>query len=248
MAAEPRLSSYSSAIESWWQAFDNLSLSQDPLNANRYLFTGANPSNYLEIDGHLFIAGTGGGGGDRGSITVLPCWMRPGCSAGASLSTDLHPARELAGVEKDPPDFGAGGGGGGRIPPTTGKGKTTGKSGAGGGARRSGGSKGGGGSEPKPPSTPVGSRRSPLAEVKGNSPAVINGIRFSGHALDSMQYRGIPPSAVIDSLKRGVSGPGNTSITRAYYSPENHVTVVWSTNNRQVITARWGPPRWWTTP
>ncbi len=36
----------------YYGAFDNLGLAQDPLNANRYLFTGANPINYLELDGH----------------------------------------------------------------------------------------------------------------------------------------------------------------------------------------------------
>ena len=37
-------------------ALDNLGLSTDPLNSNRYVFTGANPINYVELDGHGFIA------------------------------------------------------------------------------------------------------------------------------------------------------------------------------------------------
>jgi hypothetical protein len=35
-------------------ALDNLGLSADPLNSNRYLFTGANPINFIELDGHGF--------------------------------------------------------------------------------------------------------------------------------------------------------------------------------------------------
>ena len=36
----------------YYNSLDNLGLSQDPLTANRYLFTGANPVNYVELDGH----------------------------------------------------------------------------------------------------------------------------------------------------------------------------------------------------
>ncbi len=81
---------YSPATGRWLQqdqyygAFDNLGLAQDPLNSNRYLFTGANPINYIETDGHLFIAGTGAGGGGFSSNKVLPCWMRPGCRSSPS--------------------------------------------------------------------------------------------------------------------------------------------------------------------
>lgn len=40
--------------DTYADALDNLGLSTDPLNSNRYLFTGANPINYVEIDGHGF--------------------------------------------------------------------------------------------------------------------------------------------------------------------------------------------------
>ncbi len=41
----------------YYGAFDNLGLAQDPLNSNRYLFTGANPITYVELDGHVLAAG-----------------------------------------------------------------------------------------------------------------------------------------------------------------------------------------------
>ncbi len=43
-------------------ALANLDLAADPLTNNRYLFTGANPVNYIEIDGHWY-AETGSGTG-----------------------------------------------------------------------------------------------------------------------------------------------------------------------------------------
>jgi RHS repeat-associated protein len=51
---------YSPSTGRWLQqdvyadALDNLGLSQDPLTANRYAFLGANPVNYVELDGHSF--------------------------------------------------------------------------------------------------------------------------------------------------------------------------------------------------
>ncbi len=41
----------------YYGAFDNLGLAQGPLNSNRYLFTGANPITYIELDGHVLAAG-----------------------------------------------------------------------------------------------------------------------------------------------------------------------------------------------
>lgn len=68
----------------YYGALDNLGLAQDPLTADRYLFTGANPINFIEVDGHYFNTGCqpgqtctpgdeggactncGGGGGNSG--------------------------------------------------------------------------------------------------------------------------------------------------------------------------------------
>ncbi len=64
----------------YYGAFDNLGLAQDPLNANRYLFTGANPITYVELDGHRFDEGTNGGGGGLSGGTptsfTYPCGGR----------------------------------------------------------------------------------------------------------------------------------------------------------------------------
>ena len=69
---------YFPAQARWFQqdvyadALDNLGLSADPLNSNRYLFTGANPINNIEIDGHAFKQGLGGGGGIGRPVQLKP--------------------------------------------------------------------------------------------------------------------------------------------------------------------------------
>nr|WP_252263704.1 RHS repeat-associated core domain-containing protein [Paracidobacterium acidisoli] len=60
------------------------------------------------------------------------------------------------------------------------------------------------------PSTPIGRRGNPIDVTPGtNSPEVINGRKFTGHALDQMQGRGIPSSVVEDVITNGTPGPGN---------------------------------------
>ena len=50
--------------------------------------------------------------------------------------------------------------------------------------------------------TPVGRRGNPMGMVSKNSSKVINGTKFTGHALDQMQSRGVlSPSAVLDIVK-----------------------------------------------
>lgn len=61
---------------------------------------------------------------------------------------------------------------------------------------------------------PVGSLRSPM-HVAGrpNVAATIGGTTYTGHALDQMQGRGIPPSVVEDTLARGVRSSGKNGAT-----------------------------------
>lgn len=107
-------------------------------------------------------------------------------------------------------------------------------------------SRGGGGSGEPPASTPVGSQRAPMnvgaeGEPPINDPANINGRDYSGHAVDRMQGRGIPPSAVENTINTGHTSPGNTPGTTAHYDPVNNITVV--TNSQGgVVTVRYGRP------
>lgn len=86
---------------------------------------------------------------------------------------------------------------------------------------------------------PVGRRGSPIEIQPGsNAPGEIAGRRYSGHALDRMQGRGIPPSAVEDAIANGESAPGRGGTT-IHYSPENHISVVVGRDGR-VVTVSYG--------
>lgn len=92
-----------------------------------------------------------------------------------------------------------------------------------------------GNSGDKDASTPTGQRGSPLDVEPGtNKPATIGDRDYTGHALDRMQGRGIPPSAVEDAIKNGSVASGNSPGTTVHPG-SNGVTVVTGTGGR-VIT------------
>ena len=89
-----------------------------------------------------------------------------------------------------------------------------------------------------PNSTPVGRNRSPLDVTPGtNTPDVIGGREYSGHALDRIQGRGLTPSVVENAIKSGQSIPGKIPGTTAYYDSVNNVTVITDTKTGRIITA-----------
>lgn len=90
------------------------------------------------------------------------------------------------------------------------------------------------------PRTPVGHRGKVLEHPNYlkkpiNMPTWLKGRKYTGHALDQMQGRGIFPSVVANTIKVGMKGPGNTPTEITHYDPVNKVKVV--TNKRgDVIT------------
>ena len=83
---------------------------------------------------------------------------------------------------------------------------------------------------------PMGSGRSPMG-VPGpqNAPATISGRKYTGHALDQMQSRGITPSVVEDTLARGVQTPGRdgairftTDQARIIVNPDGSIKTVYA--------------------
>jgi RHS repeat-associated protein len=95
----------------------------------------------------------------------------------------------------------------------------------------------------KPASTPVGRSRDPINVVSGsNEPTTIAGRDYTGHALDQMQGRGIPPSVVENTVQNGVPSVGNKPGTTVFYDSANNVTVVTDTGSGRVITVHQGPP------
>jgi hypothetical protein len=85
-----------------------------------------------------------------------------------------------------------------------------------------------------PASTPVGRARGPLDVAPGtNAPAEINGIRYTGHALDRMQGRGLTPSVVENTISTGSQTAGrggatvySTSEARVILNPNGSVKTV----------------------
>ena len=87
----------------------------------------------------------------------------------------------------------------------------------------------------KPASTPIVRRGNPIEVKPGiNRPARLGGRIYSGHAIDQMQGRGVPPSAVEDAIQNGQASPGNNPGETTYVSP-NGVKVVTGADG-QIIT------------
>jgi len=92
-------------------------------------------------------------------------------------------------------------------------------------------------------STPVGSKNAPINVPEGtNAPRTINGLPYSGHALDRMQGQGIPASVVVNTLEVGDVGPGNRRNTVTYYDPVNDITVVQNYTTNRIVTVHYGAP------
>ncbi|SIR98013.1 hypothetical protein SAMN05445060_1929 [Williamsia sterculiae] len=77
------------------------------------------------------------------------------------------------------------------------------------------------------PSAPIGSTRNEVPTVlPGNNPAIINGMPYSGHAIDRLQGRGIMPSVVQNTIDHGISYPGRTPDTTVFFDPVNNISVI----------------------
>lgn len=87
----------------------------------------------------------------------------------------------------------------------------------------------------KDASTPTGRRGNPIEVEPGtNEPTNIGGRDYTGHALDRMQGRGVPPSAVEDAIQNGQPSSGNQPGTTVH-TGSNGVTVVVGSGG-QVVT------------
>jgi RHS repeat-associated protein len=87
---------------------------------------------------------------------------------------------------------------------------------------------------PPPPSTPVGRLGTPMEVAPGTNACENIGDRtYTGHALDQMQGRGIPPSVVEDTIATGSQTPGydgatiyTTDQARVIVNPNGSVKTV----------------------
>jgi RHS repeat-associated protein len=87
----------------------------------------------------------------------------------------------------------------------------------------------------------VGVEGGPFSVQSGtNAPRTIGGRDFSGHAIDQMQARGVPPSVVENTIKCGRQEVGKVAGTTAYYDPVNKVTVITDASSGRVVTVSTG--------
>jgi hypothetical protein len=91
------------------------------------------------------------------------------------------------------------------------------------------------GAAEKTSKVPVGRRGNPINVVEGtNLPTIINGRKFTGHALDSMQSRGFIPTIVENIIKHPTKViTGKTSGTTVYIGEKLKVVL---NNAGDVIT------------
>jgi hypothetical protein len=93
----------------------------------------------------------------------------------------------------------------------------------------------------KDASTPTGQRGSPINVKPGtNDQANIGGRDYTGHSLDQMQGRGVPPAAVEDTIQNGSSRPDKDfpGSRTEHRSPDGRVVVITDTGSGRVITVQ----------
>ncbi len=91
-------------------------------------------------------------------------------------------------------------------------------------------------------SSPVGRRGQLENNLRNteNAPATIQGQEYSGHAVDRMQGRGIPPSAVKNAVETGICTEGKRPGTFDYYDKVNDLTVVADQVTGNIVTVTYG--------
>ncbi|MGW4623650.1 hypothetical protein [Streptomyces sp. NPDC004592] len=77
----------------------------------------------------------------------------------------------------------------------------------------------------------------PKRRTARNAPTTIRGRDSFVHALDQLQSRGILPSVVEDAIQNGDFMVGKTSVTSAFYSPVNDLTIITNMGSGRVATA-----------
>ncbi|MBW5287608.1 DUF4258 domain-containing protein [Burkholderia gladioli] len=69
----------------------------------------------------------------------------------------------------------------------------------------------------------------------------INSVDYSGHAINQMQRRGVPPSVVQNTIQNGAIYP-TAAGTTGYYDSANNIRVITNSNTGRVVTVIPGAP------
>ncbi|MDO3382376.1 RHS repeat-associated core domain-containing protein [Gilvimarinus algae] len=239
-------------------------ISSDPIGLgggiNTYGYAYANPITYIDPTGELGLAGgLAGGLGNLGYQLSrnggrFDCvdwgdvisWALMGSGAGAFARAGGAALRGAAANRAL--RFSRGGGrggaaaGGGRGGAAAGGGRGSASAGSGGG--RGGASAGSG--RGREATGIKGSRgfelrNAPYQGVR-NEMTTFNGTKFSGHALDQMQNRGIMPSVVLNVIRTGKIFRTRAGTT-GFYDAVNNIRVIIDSKTGKVITVIWGAPK-----
>lgn len=97
--------------------------------------------------------------------------------------------------------------------------------------------KGGGGTY-----NPTGRSGNPMNIKGSNVPTIIGERSYSAHAVDRMQGRGVPPSAVENTIKTGSQYPTKSG-TIGYYDSTNNLRVIVNSKTGDVVTVIPGAPK-----
>jgi hypothetical protein len=92
-----------------------------------------------------------------------------------------------------------------------------------------------------PASAPVGRKghEKNIHFLTKNAPTTIAGIKYCGHAIDHMQWRGIPPSTVKEAIESGIISENKAPTRINYYDAKNNITVVTEAAG-EVVTVFYG--------
>lgn len=89
---------------------------------------------------------------------------------------------------------------------------------------------------------PTGRSGYPMNVLGNNAPTVIGDYSYSAHAIDRMQGRGVPPSAIENTIKSGELFPTKAGTT-GYYDSINNLRVIVNSNTGNVVTVIPGGPK-----
>ncbi|MDU6412120.1 MAG: DUF4258 domain-containing protein [Yersiniaceae bacterium] len=89
---------------------------------------------------------------------------------------------------------------------------------------------------------PTGRIGNPMNALGANAPTIIGKLHYSAHAIDRMQGRGVPPTAVENAIRTGDVYPTKTGTT-GYYDSMNNLRVIVNSNTGNIVTIIPGAPK-----